>query len=263
MNNRTFINKLTDLNQIFKNIYNDLDKFENIWTIDNGRFYMYNKHQFPSFIEIFLNPDVLVTSKGALNTQGKDLKEFLKSVDNTYASINAIKLFNLCKYLDKDAVKDINISEDKIGIDGNIITEPKIVDVNFLEHDVDDIIGEFTLSQEMINELYAKGNNPFKLTFEFDCNSVLDGDNVLLDEDPRLDSFLTIKLANKFLPYIIPFKETKTNKLKSTVDVTIYLTECDYMYDVEFKVKQYKAGKSGVFSELPLSVEYRMRVCDI
>src|SRR5699024_5134998 len=103
--------------------------------------------------------------------------------------------------------------------------------------DEDKIIARFTLDKESINEIIKLKNTPFEMVFDFDEEIV----GINLDTS-TMESYLNLKTALKFMPYLCECNDSKGCK----VDIEVHETGTDYMYDIVFNVQQYKINAKGV-----------------
>ena len=224
---KNFISNIEKINKIFKNIYNSEDKFSNMWNCKNGKLYMYHEKQFPSYVEIEIDSSSLVTAKGTKTKAGLVLDEFLDTLSETHFSIDSLKLFSFLKDYKKD-VEKVLIEEDEIRFiaKDKIYVEPykEMREISLLD---DNFIQAFECSQDIIDNIIDFNNTPFNLTLDMDNTEIK-----LNDDVTKLESFISVKLNKKFLPYLKKSKEKEITSL----NVELYSTNIEYMYDIKFTV---------------------------
>ena len=91
----------------------------------------------------------------------------------------------------------------------------------------DNFIQAFECSQDIIDNIIDFNNTPFNLTLDMDNTEIK-----LNDDVTKLESFISVKLNKKFLPYLKKSKEKEITSL----NVELYSTNIEYMYDIKFTV---------------------------
>ena len=241
---------LSSVNQIFKTVYNSGDKFENIWNIENGRMVMYGGGQFPSFLELYINTDDLVTAKGDLTVQGKKYDLFVKDLANLELSINSIEFFNKMK--DISIKNEVIINSNKLYVNDTLLSLTEFNKSKIIDLDSNKLLKTFNFSNEVINNIVDSGKVPFNLILDFDNEKVLFNENYP-------ENYLSVKLSHKFMPYVIKVVEDKGCNIKCNV----YETNDDYMYDLEFLVEQYKIGKDKKIKKVPINIRFVIRILEL
>ena len=251
--NKEFIGLLNKVNQIFKTVYNSKDKFQNVWNCQNGKLIMHDLTQFPSYMEVTIDPELLLNAKGLPTAKSKAYTEFVEFLSTKNISIDSVQFFNYLKDIDKNDITDITLEDSELRFNNQLITIPYIEDnIGLSMHDSLSLLGSFE-SDDIAKTIVELKNTPFMLVLNFETEEI--GIDTPITEDL---SFLGIKIANKFLPYLV---EGDDKKCKVNIDV--YSTEEDAMYDVMFTVRQYKINKKLEVKEEPISIKYAIRVLEI
>lgn len=248
-----FISRLNEINQIFKGIYNSLDKFQNTWNVQDGRFIMHHENQFPSFIELKYDTSMMYNAKGIRTTKGLMYDEFITNITSVDISINSIQFFDYLKGITKTDIEIIEMETNKILIEGEDITVPFTKD-KILFNNTTNLISRFVLDDESVNKIMELKNVPFEMVFDFDNEKV----GINLDTS-ELESFLNVKTSSKFLPYLVECCDTKG----CNVEIEVHSTDVDYMYDIVFNVEQYKINAKGVKTKNPIEVKYGIRILEL
>ena len=254
MEDSKVINKLYSLNQMFKKVYNSKKSFQNIWMSKNGRLFMYEEDQFPSFVEIYYETDEMVSKKGDKTSRGKEFDEFINLITTNNFKLNSVKLFNYFKENSKSDAT-IEIKDNQIIINNEVISEIYDPNEKTKEKLFDDreVVGEFKMTNECINKCIEMKTTPFRICLNFDTGNV----DFNIKEKP--ESYLEFNINTKFMPFI----EECNNSKESDVTIEVLSTECDYIYDVVFKVVNYTINKKGERVKNPIITKYGIRVLEL
>lgn len=236
VNITSFIKYTNLVNNIFKNIYNSEDKFQNVWYCREGKFFMYHENQFPSYIEISLDYNkIKKTSKGKLTKQAIALKEYIEFFKENKINfrLNSIELYECLK--NKKLITDIKYENNNIIIeksDGNNLISnfdafPKEYDFNPKNK-----LAEFDIEDNLVEKILDKGNNPFFFIWNF--NDIIE-DTVNIDDNINYQlGFLRVKLNKKFIPYLCRKKINDEEYKYSELSLELYATDLDGIYDLVF-----------------------------
>lgn len=226
-----FVKYINKINSIFKTVYNSKHKYENIWSFKNNKFVMYEKDQFPSYVEILLDYDSLPkTKKGAYSKKALEIIEFLNEIKNYSFSINSISLFELFKNKkdiieivieDKDYIEFI--CNNNISIKYNYNLNKEIV----LNEEM--IMDRSSVEPEIVQKILDFENNPFNYIINF-----VDDKTITTINEKLSDSYLEVKINKKFIPFL---KNTDYS-----LETEIYMGPYENIYDLAF-CTQYKEIK--------------------
>ena len=234
----SFIKYTNLVNSIFKNVYNSIEKFQNVWYCKEGKFFMYHEDQFPSYVEIKLDyNDIKKTSKGALTKQALLLKDYLELLKNKKINfrINSVEFYECLK--EKKLINDIKLENNNIIISktNNLNFESKFdAFPNEYSFDVKRLLWEIDANDDLVEQILNKGNDPFFLVWNFNDN-IPDSINIESKIEYQL-GYLKVKLNKKFIPYLCK-KKKDDNYLYNKLSLELYETDLDGIYDLVFKSK--------------------------
>ena len=109
------------------------------------------------------------------------------------------------------------------------------------------------MTNECINKCIEMKTTPFRICLNFDTGNV----DFNIKEKP--ESYLEFNINTKFMPFI----EECNNSKESDVTIEVLSTECDYIYDVVFKVVNYTINKKGERVKNPIITKYGIRVLEL
>lgn len=253
MNVKEVVGLMYNINQIFKQVFNSNEAFSNKWCIQDGRMVLNHPDQLPSLVEIIVDPDTLLNAKGLDTAKSQAYREFNEIIKNKNLTIDSVGFFNLFKTIKKSEVTSILIDKN-LEIEGNILNiKFDKVKCPLLNKDKNSLIGSFILDKDTINTINSLDSGEvFNLVLDFDNNKVYNGSS------EGLESFIDVKLTNKFMPYI----DSITNNKGCEVKLDIYESLDDYIYDIIFTVKRYKINAKGQQKFIPIYIKYGFRILE-
>lgn len=240
-------NKFKKINAIMRRIPKCKDH-NNVYSIKNGKVYM-NQHvkyeQFPSYINIRfdLTGSDLYKKNGSRSNKGLAWDEFISELNNVNVELDSGKIF---PYESNIKVENSSLEGNSLIINNEVISNNEVTQEILFDNN-DDIISEFLFTDNDINKMLEFDKKPYIIIFDFNTNKVM-----ILDSTDNIetDSFLSIRIGNKFIPTI---------KNDCELSARIYKTECEYIYDVLFTIRH--KNKKGIYD--PIIIDAGIRILEV
>lgn len=230
-----FVKYLEKINKIFKGIYVGREKHQNVFIIDNGKIFIRDKKQIPSYAEINLDETLLYNKKNQPTKASGELKRFIELISDVQIKINAIKLFEYIRDYKKTSINEIYITDNDVLINNST----SISGNNDYNHIC---LGEELLSCDIEDEEFFDYLNEHKKI----PSKIYLGDDgkILINEKPDCESYTVFKYNIKF----IVFPSVKKDFIESKI--TVHETDQEGVYDISFYLKDKKGFSTKTITRI-------------